>query len=353
MNLPSKVRNTNFRVQFFSRIISTFIESWFTQISNDSDFLIALKQNLREALSRVVLKLKHIDAPLLLTDKLLPVAFAHYELIQKLVADGIPMDKLAKHFQLSDRAAAIHPAVVNRNAELNYLRAVAKWLVPRLCQNDHFDSLVFFSLVRELFAGWALLPLMDVISDPNLINLLVIVATGKTKKLPKPSGDDRRVVFLQRFVARGPNGRAAAASSSGAPSSDTDILTDQTQLYAFMQFLKREGAVDVLRFYLDVDGLNADLMDPKVTTDPTKLSALHQRSETLLATWRGMALAQTDGDDGDGTVVDVKTQTLAEAHETVRRMLQGKWQSMFHRTSDYFRLVYGGKEIKELSEDAK
>lgn len=285
-----------------------------------------------------MLKLKQIDAPFLLTDKLLPCAFAHYELIQKMVADGIPMDKLAKHFHLSDRA--IHPAVINRNAELNYLRAVAKCLVPRLCQNDDFDSHVFFSLVRELFSGWALLPLMDVISDPNLINLLVIVATTKTKKLHKPIANDQRVVFLQRFVA------GAEPIQSSATTSETDILTDQTQLYAFMQFLKKEGAVDVLRFYLDVDGLNADLMDPKVTTDPTKLSALQQRSETLLETWRGMGLGERDA-------ADVKAQTLAEAHDAVRGLLQGKWQSMFHRTSDYFRLVYGGKEIKELTEDAK
>lgn len=264
-----------------------------------------------------------------------------------MIADGIPMDKLAKHFHQSDRS--IHPAVVNRNAELNYLRAVAKCLVPRLCHNDNFDSHVFFSLVRELFSGWALLPLMDVISDPNLINLLVIVATSKTKKILKPIGNEPRVVFLQRFVAHQP---AGIACSSAGTTSETDILTDQTQLYAFMQFLKKEGAVDVLRFYLDVDGLNADLMDPKVTTDPTKLSALHQRSETLLETWRGMAMSVSE-DGRESSVGDVRTHTLAEAHETVRRMLQGKWQSMFHRTSDYFRLVYGGKEIKELTEDLK
>lgn len=316
-------------------IISSFIESWFNQISSDTEFVLALKRNLREALSRVVLKLKQIDAPQLLTERLLPCAFAHYELIRKMVADGVPMDRLAKHFHQTERA--IHPAVCNRAAELNYLRAVAKCLVPRLCQNDYFDSHVFFSLVRELFAGWALLPLMDVISDPNLINLLVIVATNKTKKTVKPMSVEPRVVFLQRFVSPKDDTPRPIGSA-------TDILTDQTQLYAFMQFLKKSGAVDVLRFYLDVDGLNADLMDPKVTTDPTKLSALQQRSETLLETYRAMARANGEVDS---------SKTLAEAHEEVRQLLQGKWQSSFHQTAEYFQLVYGSREIREAGDDAK
>lgn len=307
--------------------------------------MLSLKRNLREALTRVVLKLKQIDAPHLLTDKLLPCAFAHYELINKMVADGIPMDRLAQHFPHGERP--IHPAVLNRNAELNYLRAVAKCLVPRLCQTDHFDSHVFFSLVRELFAGWALLPLMDVISDPNLINLLVIVATNRSKKLLKSIGSEPRVVFLQRFVATDqPPSRAPASPSAG----DAVILTDQTHLFAFMQFLKKEGAVDVLHFFLDVDGLNADLMDPKVTTDPTKLSRLQQRSEQLLASWHAMDVAGADEDAVDSKIM---AQSLAEAHEAARRLLHGKWQSLFHRTSEYFGLVYGGKEIKELPDELK
>ena len=244
------------------------------------------------------------------------------------------MDKLAKTYVLNDRA--VHPGVLNRQAEINYLRAVAKCLIPRLCINDNLDSKVFFSLCRELLAGLVLLPLMDVIADPNLINLLIIQATNKTSKPLKPLNPLDRVVFLERFVQKvqpqHQNGNEGGASSSD----DETILTNQSQLYAFMQFLKKEGAVDVLRFYLDVDSLNRELLDPKVTTDPAQLSSLQQQSENLLRRYQDMMK-----DDCKEPV-----SSLIEAHEDVKRTLQGKWQTAFHKTPEYFRLIYGSREIK-------
>lgn len=267
-----------------------------------------------------------------MTEKLLPCVFAHYEIVQQMLADGVPLDRLAKQYQLNDRA--IHPAVVNRQSELNYLRDVAKCLIPRLCNNENFDSKVFFSLTRELLSGWALLPLMDVISDPNLINLLVIVATNKKNSKPlKPLAN--RVMFLERFVQKKDSNESARNLSA-----NTFFMSDQSQLYTFMQFLKKEGGVDLLRFYLDVDGLNIELRDPKVTTDPAKLSSLQQQSEKLLATYQTMMKNE----------FKEPCQTLAEAHEDVKKILQTKWQRAFHQTPEYFRMVYGGREIRETEE---
>lgn len=252
-----------------------------------------------------------------------------------MLQDGVPLDRLANQFKALERS--IHPAVLNRNAELEYLRAVAVCLMPRLCNNhNNFDSKVFFSLTRELLSGFVLLPLMDVIADPNLINLLVIVATNKPSKAMRPLSSNDRVMLLERFVRK----RDGGSSSTTAGST---ILTDQTQLYAFMQFLKKEGAVDLLRFYLDVDSLNNELLDPRVTTDPAKLSSLQQQSEKLLNTYLTLM-------NGEYDLSKSKVKTLAEAHEDVKQQLQGKWQRAFHCTPEYFRLVYGGREIRESEE---
>lgn len=273
-----------------------------------------------------------VNVPQLLTQRLLPCVFAHYECVQKMLRDGVPLDRLANQFKALERS--IHPAVLNRNAELEYLRAVAVCLIPRLCNNhNNFDSKVFFSLTRELLSGFVLLPLMDVIADPNLINLLVIVATNKPTKTVRPLSTKDRVMFLDRFVRKRNDENLSTLSGN-------TILTDQTQLYAFMQFLKKEGAVDLLRFYLDVDGLNNELLDPRVTTDPAKLSSLQQQSEKLFKTYQ--TLMNNDYDE--------VVKTLAEAHEDVKQQLQGKWQRAFHCTPAYFRLVYGGREIHEIEE---
>lgn len=292
----------------------------------------ALKQNLREATCRLIIKLKEINAPELLTSKLLPCIFSHYETITKLRDDGVPLDKLAKTIVLNE--LAIHPAVLNRQTEMDYLRSVSTFLIPRLSSNENFNSKVFFSLVRELLTCWVLLPLMDVISDPNLINLLIIVATNKStnSSMKKPL---EKVAFLDKFARR-----HCVRTDPGYD--DESFLSDQKQLYSFMQFLKKDGDVDLLRFYLDVDSLNNDLLDLG-STDPAKLSALFQQSEKLMKTYHSM----TENDPRQP-----RATTLIEAHDDVKRILHEKWKNVFHTTPEYFRLKYGSNEMQE-NEDAR
>lgn len=326
--------------QFYTRILDSFVDSWFSLLSKDDDFVYALKQNLREATCRLILKLRDVDAAKLMCDKLLPCTFGHYEMVQKMIADGIPMGKLARTAIINERA--IHPAVVNRSAELDYLRAVAKCLIPRLCNNENLVSKVCFSLVRELLACWVLLPLMDALSDPNLLNLLVLVATNKSGRPMRLAKPDARVTFLDAFCRRR-EPTILVVGSTDDDDASYKFLTDQRQLYSFMQFLKKEGAVDVLRFYLDVDNLNTELMDPKVTTDPAKLSSLYQQSEKLLNTYQTMMRMECRR----------PAESLIEAHRDVKAILRSKWRKGFYSTPEYYRLVYGSREVKEMAEVTK
>lgn len=264
----------------------------------------------------------------------MPCIFNHHEIIQKMLADEIPLEKLAHQFHANKNV--IHPAVRNRKSELDYLRAVAKCLLPRVCNNQNLNSKVFFSLGREILACWVLLPLMDVLANPNLLNSLIIAATNKsiTNRMTEREKVEK-VMFLANFVDK-----TKDDVDEKPIDGDIKFLQDQHQLYMFMQFLKREGAVDVLRFYLDVDSLNNELMEPKIITDPTKLSALQQQSETLLQAYQSMMKR------------DFKqpVNTLAEAQEDVKKCLQGKWRKSFHLTPEYFRVVYGSRDIKESNE---
>lgn len=325
--------------QFYTKILNAFVESWFSLLSKNEDFVLSIKHNLREATCRLILKLKELNVSSMVTNKLLPQLFLHHEKVQKMLNDGIAPDKLAHQFHVN--ANVIHPAVRSRQSELDYLRAVAKCLLPRICNNQNLDSKVFFSLGRELLACWVLLPMMDVLANPNWLNSIIIAATDKskpttTKRKLRPAAEEK-VMFLANFVEKG---NRRAVDNEEPIDGDMNFLRDQHQLYMFMQFLKREGAVDILRFYLDVDNLNSELMDPKVTTDPVKLSALQQQSETLLQAYQAMMRR------------DFKepVRTLVEAQEDVKRCLQGKWRRAFHLTPEYFRLIYGGRQIKELSD---
>lgn len=284
-----------------------------------------------------------LDIPKIIAHKLLPCALNHHEIVQKMIKNGVTLDKLADQFYANEYQ--IHPAVRNRQSELDYLRAIARCLLPRVCINQNLESKVFFSLGRELLACWVLLPLMDVLSNPNWLNAMIIEATDKrnssSSKIVESKGE--KVMFLANFIDKTSGFGLGSKTTNEQPTNEsTDFLTDQHQLYMFMQFLKREGAVDILRFYLDVDNLNAELIDPKITTDPAKLSSLQQQSETLLKAYQSMMER------------DFKkpVATLAEAQEDVKNSLKSKWQRAFHLTPEYFKMVYGSREMTEAG-DAK
>lgn len=247
--------------RFFTHILDSFIRSWYNQVTPDEEFLYHLKSTLRDALCRLVLRAKEIDAPGVIMNRLLPTVFIHYEIIAKmLLVDRVPMDKLAKTFVIDEYP--IHPAVLNRGAEINYLRGVAKVLIPRLFTAENTSCKIFFNLIKELLTFWVLLPIMDVIADPNLINLLIIIATDKrAKDGTRKVGDAakvqhcEKVKILDDFV-----GRSLRKLECGVP---RDVMVpqeilweDKDKLYYFMQFLIKEGSVELLQFYLDVGKAN-------------------------------------------------------------------------------------------------
>uniref|UniRef100_A0A8D8HSR3 Sorting nexin-14 n=3 Tax=Culex pipiens TaxID=7175 RepID=A0A8D8HSR3_CULPI len=333
--------------RFFSHILDTFVRNWHSQITPDEQFMLGIKSNLRDALCRLLIRAKELDAPTVITTRLLPTFFIHYEIIAKMMlVDHVPMDRLAKTFLIDEYP--IHPAVLNRQAEVNYLRGVAKVLIPRLFTPENINCKIFFNLIKELLSFWVLLPLLDVISDPNLINLLIIAATDKRPKDAASRAKSHnqklsceKVEILREFVERSRE-RVECGVETVVVQGEENILKDQSKLYFFMQFLIKEGAVEWLRFYLDVDILNKELEDPHITTDPTKLSSLHQQSEKLLQAYRGMMRNEQEPVP--------EHCTLNEAHDRVKEKLEDKWRKQFSRTSEYFELVYGPREFKEVSD---
>lgn len=239
--------------KFFSHILNGFICNWYAQISSDEEFILNIKSNLRDALCRLLIRAKELDAPTVITTRLLPTFFIHYEIIAKmLLVDHVPMDRLSKTFLIDEYP--IHPAVLNRQAELSYLRGVAKVMIPRLFTQENIKCKIFSNLIKELLTFWVLLPLLDVISDPNLINLLIIAATDKRHKdLNRASRlkalSCEKVEILKDFVDRS---REKIACGVETVVGEENLLKDQNKLYYFMQFLIKEGAVELLRFYLDV-----------------------------------------------------------------------------------------------------
>lgn len=139
----------------------------------------------------------------------------------------------------------LHAATSNRKNELKYLQHLTASLMPFILPNDYLQCKNYAILIREILAGWVLLPLMDVLADPNILNSLVILAITYKGKKQTYKDVEEKVSFLENFVVRN--------SKKSSFATDLNTIKGNTQLlYAFMQFLKKEEHVHLLQFCLDV-----------------------------------------------------------------------------------------------------
>lgn len=207
----------------------------------------------------------------------------------------------------------------------------------------NYECNVFDHLVQEILSCSVLLPLTDVISDPAMINLLVILATNP--RVQKPSATkplDKKVVLLENFVKQFQMNLADDDDDDNEQQIDANFLKDQEKLYSFMQHLKGKSNtdIDLLKFFLDVEHLNAELEKSSVICDPVKLSDLQQKSEKLLIFYQ-CHLHQENGTK--------RPDDLLEAHRQTRRILEGKWRNDFYKSAEYFQLIYGDRECSNFA----
>lgn len=88
--------------------------------------------------------------------------------------------------------------------------------------------------------------------------------------------------------------------------------------------------------------MNKELLDPKATTDPTKLSSLKTQSEILFESYKKLTKNEKNRPE---------IKTLSEAHDDIKNRLQTRWRKAFYKTREYFELLYGGRDVQDKSEE--
>ncbi len=103
-------------------------------------------------------------------------------------------------------------------------------------------------LINDILFGAVLQPVFDLVANPDsTANPLIELAfhPGPTKLFPPASG--RNVEILNSFL----NSHASPVKSA-LHMDLSAILKNQSSLYAFMNFLKEENAINQLQFCLSV-----------------------------------------------------------------------------------------------------
>lgn len=228
--------------------MENFITTWYKNLTDDDTFINELQVSFRYASATIINRYNNIDLGKLITHKLIPCALRHIHDYLKIQEYMKKQNRTIENTAVEYFGKRLHAAVTNRENELGYLRHLTTCLLPHMIPKADLKCRNYNILIREIMAGWVLLPLMDVIADPNIMNLLLnITVNYKKKHHPKVvHNNSHKVEFLCNFTNYADMKYAALGHDL------TRILKSPEMLYSFMQFLKEEGPVNVLQFCLDV-----------------------------------------------------------------------------------------------------
>ncbi|KAL3275436.1 hypothetical protein HHI36_020197 [Cryptolaemus montrouzieri] len=334
---------------FYGRILEDFVLSWYKSLSDDESFINELQYGLRFSTASVIKRILEIDLATLISKKLLPCAIKHID-------DYMYIEQIAKlkNGRLNDVAIEylgkrLHGAVTTRNNELIYLREVTSSVLPFILPKKYFHCRNYAVLFQEIVAGWVLLPLMDVLSNPNIINSLIIIGANYKTKHVKRKELTTKVKFLHNF------GYAKKDKKSLFYRDLNEIKENTELLYTFMQFLKSEDQVHLLQFCLDVDEFNNKLMAPdlsKKILEELYGEAITLHNEYISKNSINFVKCSEDISDNlkellkDGILSIAKIKVsgpLIQAYKEVFDNLEENWLPIFFQSNEFYSCLCGSK----------
>ncbi|XP_059174499.1 sorting nexin-14-like isoform X2 [Physella acuta] len=361
--------------EFFSIVLKEYVYTWYSDLSEDEEFVDELRTNFRFLASVMFRRMKKVNVPELVTKKILRATLQHIDLsITAFEKAGYKGD--LQQISLDYMGSSVHCAMWSRKAELEYLRRLVESLFPYILrpqalnsnacftETDDYDKDTFIpvlkstcALVRELLAGSVLLPTMDAIANPDLINNLLLIFFDTTPPPQAVEPPSPLVPFLGQFS------QAKAFNRSCLRLELKDVINPECPelLYPFMQFLKSEAAVNVLQFCLACDDFNRRILSPDVSQ--SEFVELHMTAKDLYKNYCAPnALDRIKFDDDivetlrqvvegpPDQVIRLRTTTpLFKAYEHAYDLLENNFLPMFHQSDDYYSMICGDRPNSSLS----
>ncbi|CAG9861895.1 unnamed protein product [Phyllotreta striolata] len=341
--------------QLFEKIISNFVSSWYTQFTDDEDFLNELRYCFKFSTSTIINRLQELDVGDVVANKLVPCVVRH-------VDDYLYIQQIAKLKNVRFNEVVIeylgkklHAAATNRKNELDYLRHLISSLLVHILPGDYLKCRNFSIMMREILSGWVFLPMMDAIADPNIINYLVILITSyRSKKSSKLNQNAHEVEFLSNYVS-------CEKKTSSFSTSLTKIKKDTDLLYAFMQFLKNQDHVNLLQFCLDVDDFNSKMLMPELSKK--QIEELHNDALKLYkeyldkSSFSYISCPSDISEDFKFLMQDIYavekisklSKLLCAAYEFVFNILENVWLPQFFHSNEFYSCICGSKHLTGYS----
>lgn len=343
--------------EFINIILKEYVYTWYKELSVDEEFVVELRTNIRFLASVLFRRMKKVDIPRLVTQKIAKAAIYHIDAVLQANKQAIPHDSDLQQCTLDYLGPNVHCAMWSRKAELEYLRRLTENLFPYILRPQALSSRSTCALIREILCGSVLLPAMDALANPDMVNNLLLIFLDKTPPPAATEAESPKAQFLAHFTT------TPVANHSCLRLGLNDVMnTGATHhLYPFMQFLKSEAAVNVLQFCLSCEDFNKQILSPDVSQ--SEFVSLHNMAKELYRAYVAPdALDRIKFDDTvvaelravvegpPDQVIRLRTSTpLFKAYEHAIDLLEHTFLPLFHQSDDYYAMLCGDRPNSSTS----
>ncbi|XP_061182737.1 sorting nexin-14-like isoform X2 [Saccostrea echinata] len=341
--------------EFANIVLKEFLYTWYRDLSTDEGFPDELKTSIRFLASVLLRRLKKVDIPKLVSEKLIKAALQHLHVYLE-ARKHAPLGGDLQQLTLEQLGPNMHVAMLSRKCELEYLRRLVESLFPYILPPQAVKSKCTCGLIREILAGSVLLPALDAVANPDMVNNLILIFLDKTPPPAATEPPSPYVPFLENFA------KPLTKNKSCLRVELKDILfrNSPKHLYPFMQFLKNEGAINVLQFSLACEDFNTRILSPELSQGD--LVELHNMAKDLYRSY--CAKDAVDRIKFDETIVSelaevvegppdqvVKLRTstpLFKAYDHTYDLLENTFLPLFHQSDDYYTMLCGSREPTQI-----
>ncbi|KAM3851269.1 sorting nexin-14 isoform 1-T2 [Vipera latastei] len=354
LKVPSKVDTS--LSEMFELVLENFIYPWYREITDDESSVDELRVTLRFFASVLLRRIYKVNIPTVTTTKMLKAAMKHIEVIAK-ARQKVKNTEYLQQAALEEYGPSLHVALRSRRDELNYLRKLTELLFSYILLPKATDCGTFTLLIREILSGSVFLPSMDYLADPDTVNHLILIFIDDNPPEIATEPASPLVPFLQKF-AEPRNEKSYALHFELKEFEDKQDL-----FFLFMSFLKKEGKVHVLQFYLELEQFNNRILQAELS-DSEKMS-LHEEVKKIYETY--CLDESVDKIKFDSFIVEeiqsiaegpykevVKLQQMRcffEAYEQVFSLLENVFIPKFCHTNEYFKYLF--QEVESPTRNSK
>ncbi|XP_065319073.1 sorting nexin-14-like [Gordionus sp. m RMFG-2023] len=312
------------------------------------------------AISLIIYRFQNITShDKLLKDKLIKALISHIDLYQ-ICKNEILANVKNKELEIAiieKSISHLHVTTQSRKKEIEYLRYLSSEIVPLIFPRNALKSTILTSLLQELIAYRVILPCMDIITDPDFFNYLIIVLSEEN--LSKYDADhEPRIILLQGLCSKYPIQKSTIGISL------KEIVHNQDLLFLFMNFMKSEGVLNLIQFYMSLEDfmkliLNPDLKLPQIDILNRQCQQMYKnffdQSSSDRIDFDANTIAQMKyiSEDKPENVLKLRnTSPLYTSREHVVFLLENTFIPLFCQSGPYINWILGGRNMFTLGKDS-